>query len=115
MARALSTRDKIWHEVDANGGRNAHQFYLPDGLMVVGHNRFQGHEKIKEFYAWRERQAVTAISSVKTTRHLVNNLFVESSSESAARVLGVRAFLRRRCSAPGTAIQAADADRRPIE
>ena len=73
---------KYWHEVDANGGRNAHQFYLPDGLMVVGHNRFQGHEKIKEFYAWRERQAVTAISSVKTTRHLVNNLFVESSSET---------------------------------
>ena len=60
--------------------------------MVVGHNRFQGHEKIKEFYAWRERQAVTAISSVKTTRHLVNNLFVESSSESAARVLGIVSF-----------------------
>ena len=68
----LETR--YWHEVDANGGRNAHEFYLPDGLMVVGHNRFQGREKIKEFYTWRERQAVTAISSVKTTRHLVNNL-----------------------------------------
>jgi hypothetical protein len=83
---------KYWHEVDANGGRNAHQFYLPDGLMVVGHNRFQGREKIKEFYAWRERQAVTAISSVKTTRHLINNLFVESSSENAARVLGIVSF-----------------------
>ena len=57
----LETR--YWHEVDANGGRNAHEFYLPDGLMVVGHNRFQGRDKIKEFYAWRERQAVTAISS----------------------------------------------------
>ena len=79
---------KYWHEVDANGGRNAHEFYLPDGLMVVGHNRFQGRDKIKEFYTWRERQAVTAISSVKTTRHLVNNLFVESSGDSAARASG---------------------------
>ena len=79
----LETR--YWHEVDANGGRNAHEFYLPDGLMVVGHNRFQGRDKIKEFYTWRERQAVTAISSVKTTRHLINNLFVESSGDSAAR------------------------------
>jgi len=86
----LETR--YWHEVDANGGRNAHEFYLPDGLMVVGHNRFQGREKIKEFYAWRERQAVTAISSVKTTRHLVNNLFVELSGDSAARVLGIVSF-----------------------
>ena len=86
----LETR--YWHEVDANGGRNAHEFYLPDGLMVVGHNRFQGRDKIKEFYAWRERQAVTAISSVKTTRHLVNNLFVESSGDSAARVLGIVSF-----------------------
>jgi hypothetical protein len=60
--------------------------------MVVGHNRFQGRDKIKEFYAWRERQAVTAISSVKTTRHLVNNLFVESSGDSAARVLGIVSF-----------------------
>ena len=83
---------KYWHEVDANGGRNAHEFYLPDGLMVVGHNRFQGRDKIKEFYAWRERQAVTAISSVKTTRHLVNNLFVELSGDSAARVLGIVSF-----------------------
>jgi hypothetical protein len=29
---------------------------------------------------------------VKTTRHLVNNLFVESRSENAARVLGIVSF-----------------------
>ena len=29
---------RYWHEVDCNGGRDAHQFYLSDGLMVVGHN-----------------------------------------------------------------------------
>src|SRR5262245_64045999 len=57
--------------------------------MVVGHNRFQGREKIREFYAWRERQATTAISSVKTTRHLINNLMVESSGVRRAKVLGI--------------------------
>ncbi len=86
----LETR--YWHEVDCNGGRNAHEFYLPDGLMVVGHNRFQGREKIREFYEWRERHAATAISSIKTTRHLVNNLFVESSDDRRAKVLGIISF-----------------------
>ena len=83
---------RYWHDVDCNGGRNANEFFLPDGLMVVGHNRFQGREKIREFYAWRERQAATAISSVKTTRHLINNLHVESSDEHSAKVLGIVSF-----------------------
>jgi SnoaL-like domain len=83
---------RYWHDVDFNAGRNAHQFFLPDGLMVVGHNRFQGREKIREFYQWRERQAATAISSVKTTRHLISNLIVESSGDRSARVLGIVSF-----------------------
>jgi hypothetical protein len=83
---------RYWHEVDCNGGRNAHEFYLPDGVMVVGHNCFRGREKIREFYGWRERQAATAISSVKTTRHLINNLFVETSNDRNAKVLGIVSF-----------------------
>ena len=83
---------RYWHEVDGNGGRNAHEFYLPDGVMVVGHNRFEGREKIREFYAWRERHAATAISSIKTTRHLINNLFVESSDGRSAKVVGIVSF-----------------------
>src|SRR5205807_5731208 len=80
---------RYWHEVDFNGGRNAHEFYQPDGLMVVGHNRFEGREKIREFYQWRERQTVNAVSSVKTMRHLISNFYVESADERRARVLGV--------------------------
>jgi hypothetical protein len=83
---------RYWHEVDCNGGRRAHEFYAPDGVMSVGHNRFEGRDRIREFYAWRERQALTAISSVKTTRHLINNLFVESSDGSRAKVLGIVSF-----------------------
>jgi len=83
---------RYWREVDLNGGCKAHEFFLPDGVMVVGHNRFEGREKIREFYAWRGRQAATAISSVKTTRHLINNLFVESSDQARAKVLGIVSF-----------------------
>ena len=83
---------RYWHDVDCNNGRNAHEFYLPDGVLVVGHNRFQGRDKIREFYAWRERQASTAISSVKTTRHLISNLFVASSEGRRAKVLGIVSF-----------------------
>ena len=83
---------RYWHDVDCNGGRRAHEFYAPDGVMCVGHNRFEGREKIREFYAWRERQALTAISSVKTTRHLINNLIVDATTEGRARVLGVVSF-----------------------
>jgi hypothetical protein len=83
---------RYWHDVDFNAGRNAHQFFLPDGLMVVGHNRFQGRDKIREFYQWRERQAATAISSVKTTRHLINNLFVESNDAGRAKVVAIISF-----------------------
>jgi hypothetical protein len=83
---------RYWHDVDFNCGRNAHEFYRADGLMVVGHNRFEGRDKIREFYQWRERQTTTAVSSVKTMRHLLSNLFVESSSERRATVLGIISF-----------------------
>ena len=106
----LETR--YWHEVDRNGGRNAHEFYLPDGLMVVGHNRFQGREKIREFYEWRERHAATAISSVKTTRHLVNNLFVEFERRPPRQGPGHHQLLRSGRPAAGAAVQAPDAGRR---
>jgi SnoaL-like domain len=90
---ALSSLEaRYWHDVDFNYGRRADEFYRPDGVMVVGHNRFEGRDKIREFYQWRERQAVTAVSSVKTMRHLISNLVVEASGEGRANVLGVISF-----------------------
>jgi hypothetical protein len=90
---ALSSLEaRYWHEVDFNCGRRAHEFYRPDGVMVVGHNRFEGRDKIREFYQWRERQTVTAVSSVKTMRHLLSNLVVDSNGEGRATLLGVVSF-----------------------
>jgi len=45
-----------WYDVDFNEGRTAHEFFTPDGVKMVGHNRFDGREKIRAFYEWRARQ-----------------------------------------------------------
>jgi hypothetical protein len=83
---------RYWHEVDCNEGLRAHEFFLPDGLMVVDHNEFQGREKIREFYEWRAHQAANAVSSVKTVRHLINNLYVEANGDGRAKVFGIVSF-----------------------
>jgi SnoaL-like domain len=81
-----------WYDVDVNGGRTAHEFFVPDGVMVVGHNRFEGREKIKEFYEWRARQVIGGIAGNKTIRHLISNLHVVSRNERCAAVLGIVSF-----------------------
>lgn len=72
-----------WFEVDFNGGGNAHEFYVAEGLFAVGDNRFQGHQEIRAFYAWRQRRGYT------TSRHLLNNLQVLSEDEQHVRVICV--------------------------
>jgi hypothetical protein len=87
-----------WYDVDANEGRNAHQFFTPDGVKMVGHNRFEGREQIRAFYEWRARQnganvaRQLGISGVRAVRHLVTNLNVASSSERWATVRGIVVF-----------------------
>ncbi len=87
-----------WYDVDFNDGRNAHEFFTPDGVKIVGHNRFEGREEIRAFYKWRARQiGATALgnlwtSGVKAVRHTITNLYVASSSERCATVLGMVIF-----------------------
>jgi len=87
-----------WYDVDVNEGRTAHEFFTPDGVKVVGHNRFEGREEIREFYEWRARQSGAkavrqlGISGVKAVRHVITNLYVASSSECYATVLGIVSF-----------------------
>ena len=56
-----------WSDVDENGGLQAHEFYLPEGIFAVGNNRFEGKDKIEAFYARRRY-------STFVTRHLLSNL-----------------------------------------
>jgi len=87
-----------WYDVDVNEGRTAHEFFTPDGVKMVGHNRFQGREQIRAFYEWRARQSGTeavrqlGISGLRAVRHLITNLNVASSGERCATVLGIVVF-----------------------
>ena len=87
-----------WYDVDFNEGRTAHEFFTPDGVKMVGHNRFEGREEIRAFYEWRARQngakAVRqlGISGVRAVRHLITNFCIASSSERYATVLGIVVF-----------------------
>jgi hypothetical protein len=71
-----------------NGGRNAHEFYLPDGLYVVGQNRFVGHDQIRAFYARRARRGPT------TSRHLINNLQAFATDDHHARLVAALSVFR---------------------
>ena len=77
-----------WADVDDDGGRRAHEFYLPDALYAVGNNRYEGEEKIRAFYA-RRRQL-----DIATTRHLVDNLRVFRDDARRARSIGVMTLYR---------------------
>ena len=87
-----------WYDVDFNEGRTAHEFFTPDGVKTVGHNRFEGREEIRQFYEWRARQSGAkavrhlGISGVKAVRHMITNLYVASGSERSATVHGIVSF-----------------------
>ena len=76
-----------WADVDENGGRTAHDFYLPEGLYIIGNNRFEGQEQIRAFYARRQYGTVM-------TRHLVCNVRVLGEDERHARMLGLMSLYR---------------------
>jgi hypothetical protein len=77
-----------WWDVDLNGGRNAHEFYLPDGLYVVGQNKFAGHDQIRAFYTWRTRRGST------TSRHLINNLQAFATDDHHAGFMAALSLFR---------------------
>jgi hypothetical protein len=87
-----------WYDVDFNEGRTAHEFFTPDGVKMVGHNRFEGREEIRGFYEWRARHNGTktvrplGINGTNAVRHLITNLYVASTSECCATARGIVIF-----------------------
>jgi hypothetical protein len=77
-----------WSEVDHNGGRRAHEFYLPDAIYIVGANYFEGQENIQAFYERRRERGTT------TTRHVVNNVRIFSDDGRFTRIVGVMSLYR---------------------
>jgi hypothetical protein len=58
----------------------------------VGDNEFHGRERIRQFYAWRGRRGMETARSLRTTRHLISNLWVEAIGDREARAFGVISF-----------------------
>lgn len=82
-----------WANVDADGGHEAHLFYVADGVYVVGNNRFEGREAIEAFYT-RRRYGAAA------TRHLLSNLRVFREDRGLARVTGLMTLYRAEGKSP---------------
>jgi hypothetical protein len=61
-----------WHEVDSNWGRNAHEYFVEDGVFrnSVGRARV-GRAEIHDFYNGREARGPRVV------RHVVSNLRVQ--------------------------------------
>jgi hypothetical protein len=74
---------KLWHDVDFNGGRCAHEFYCTDGLFAVGGNRFEGRGGISAFYEWRRGRGETS------TRHIVSNMVLSARGGRSAKAAGL--------------------------
>lgn len=54
-----------WHDVDTNWGRNASDYYTPDGEFIGPEATYKGRETIRKFYKWREdRGARTVVHAV---------------------------------------------------
>jgi hypothetical protein len=89
---SITLEVRYWHEVDCRGGANAASFYTTDGVFAVGDNEFHGCERIQEFYAWRGRRGMETVRSLRTTRHLISNFWVEAAGEREAKAFGVIGF-----------------------
>ena len=77
-----------WREVDLNGGRDAHEFYLPDGVLAFGADRFAGQDQIRAFHEWRAgRGPITA-------RHLISDLRVFEADDGQVRLVAALSQFR---------------------
>jgi hypothetical protein len=82
-----------WADVDENGGRRAHQFYVPDGVYAIGTSRFEGQDKIAAFYTRRRHGTVT-------TRHQLCNLRALGDDPPVARIAGMMNLYRAEGGSP---------------
>jgi len=62
---------EYWHDVDHHWGRNAHEYFLEDGIFMNSAARGrQGREAIKDFYSGRQDRGP------RIARHVFSNLRV---------------------------------------
>ncbi|HEY1798407.1 MAG TPA: nuclear transport factor 2 family protein [Stellaceae bacterium] len=82
-----------WADVDEKAGQEAHLFYVPEGVYVVGNNRFEGRDAIASFYLRRRHGAAL-------TRHIVSNLRVFREDAARTRMAGLMTLYRAEGKSP---------------
>jgi hypothetical protein len=73
----------IWHDVDYNGGRRVHEWFVPDGTITFDQFTVQGHDEIVATYL--ERRDGTE----RFSRHVATNLVAERLDDSTVQVTSI--------------------------
>ena len=78
--RIVALEIDYWFDVDHHWGRNAPQFYVPDGLFAIGDSPMKSRKAVQDFYSWRESRGA------RIARHVVSNLRVRVHDNRSARL-----------------------------
>lgn len=85
MQEMLSVRHELealaieyWHEVDANRGYKAHEFYTEDATFSTSLRTRQGHKEIQEFYQSRRQR------DARLSLHIVQNFRIAKMQDKLA-------------------------------
>ncbi|HWD02018.1 MAG TPA: nuclear transport factor 2 family protein [Amycolatopsis sp.] len=73
----------VWRDIDHNGGRTVHEWFLPEGTLNFGREIVRGRDAIAEIY--RKRRDGTG----RVARHVATNLHEERLDEVTARVTSI--------------------------
>ena len=72
-----------WWDVDANGAREALDFYTGDCVYLMCEHRMEGHAAVRDYYAYR------ASRGERLVRHVLTNLRARVESATQVSVQGV--------------------------
>lgn len=75
-----------WEEVEKNEGRRAAEHFAPDAIFDAKIVRFEGHQQIRDWFAWREGVG-------RTARHLLTNLYFDFAKWEAEKTIDVRGVM----------------------
>jgi hypothetical protein len=84
-----------WYDVDHNGGKGAHLFYLADGEFLIDAAVIRGQGEIEAMYTARRNRGP------RLSRHLAANIRLTRLSEGRAEVQSVLCLFAEDGEVPG--------------
>jgi hypothetical protein len=73
----------MWRDIDLNGGRKAHEWYLPDGTLTFDLHTIHGRDEIAATYL--KRRSGTG----RVARHVAANVIAEPVDDQTVRVYSI--------------------------